>query len=349
MVERRRATSHDAFVRYVFGRRRAAAVLVRRALHPEVRRHVDFGSLRAVPTVHTDDRLATRLPDLCFLADVLHQARRYPLLAVIEHRSSPAPRMPLRAHAYVGDLWRWYIKDHPGPPHAIPFVLPILLVQPPARHTPHRLTDTLAVPPALRATLGAPVELALAVDDLSGSVLDDEADPPTRALVELARAFLGAYGNPGALTPTRVATLAEQLDVLLEHEGPHPDDGIHGGDDLRALWSYVIEVFEEGSPVRAMIEDAISQPAREAYMTIKDAILAEGMQKGMQEGMQKGMARGRATAVLDLLELRGLPVSGAVRRRVLATRSEPTLRRWLARALVVPSAERLFDRSPGRG
>jgi hypothetical protein len=44
-----------------------------------------------------------------------------------------------------------------------------------------------------------------------------------------------------------------------------------------------------------------------------------------------------------------VPVSGAVRRRVLATRSEPTLRRWLARALVVPSAERLFDRSPGRG
>lgn len=355
MAKRRHIPAHDSLVRNVFGRRRAVAILLRRVLHPDLLRHVDFGSLRPGPTVHTDDDLATRVLDLCFLVDLVHRGRRHPLLLVIEHRSTPAPRMPWRAHVYVGDVWRWYIKDHPGPPYTLPFVLPILLLQHPARNTPRRLTGILAMPRPLQRLLGVPVELALAVDDLSGSVLDDQAaDPATRALVELARAFLYAYGNPRSLTKKRMATLAKQLDILLAHKGPDPDSQTCGVDDVRALWKYVIEVFPEGSPVRTLIEEAISQPVREVYMTIKEALLAEGrkqgraegVKKGVKQGVKQGIAEGRAAAVLDLLELRRLPVPAPLRERVLATRDEPLLRRWLARALTVRSAEQLFDSNP---
>ena len=78
-------------------------------------------------------------------------------------------------------------------------------------------------------------------------------------------------------------------------------------------------------------------------MTIKEALLARGRKKGLAEGTKKGLAKGLATAVLDLLELRAVPVPPRVRRRVLATRNEPLLRRWHARALTVPSAEALFE------
>jgi len=347
MAKARRITAHDSLVRYVFGRRTAVAMLLRRVLHPELLRHVDFASLRPGPTVHTDDELATRILDLCFVVDLVHGGRRYPLVVVIEHRSTPAPRMPWRAHVYVGDVWRWFIKDHPGPPYTLPFVLPILLVQYRARNTPRRLTGILSMPRKLRRLLGCPVELELAVDDFSGSVLDDHAaDPYTRALVEVARAFLHAHGNPRSLTKARMAVLAKQLDVLLAHNSPDPNAQSHGEDDLRALLKYVIEVFPEGSPVRVLVEGAISQPVREVYMTIKEALLAEGRKQGKKQGEKQGIVKGRAASVLDLLEARALPVDARIRRRVLATRDESRLRRWLARALTVTSADQLFDTNP---
>jgi hypothetical protein len=215
------------------------------------------------------------------------------------------------------------------------------------------------MPPALRRLLGIPVELALVVDDLSGSVLDDTlADPATLALVELTRAFLHAYGNPRSLTRARLVTLAAQLDILLARNSPDPDRESTGDDDVRALWTYVIEVFEEGSPLRTLLLEGVSQPVRGVYMTIKEALLAEGRKKGVAEGRKKGVAvgekrgrkqgvaEGRAAAVLDLLELRELPIPAPVRDRVLATRNQSLLRRWLARALTVPSAEQLFEPNP---
>ena len=152
-------------------------------------------------------------------------------------------------------------------------------------------------------------------------------------------AFLYAYENPSSLTPTRLATLATQLDILLARSSPDPDAQTTGLDDVRALWTYVIEVFDERSPLRTLLLEVVGQPVREVYMTIKEALLAEGK----KEGLAQGLAQGLATAVLELLELRALEVSAPVRERVLAMRDEALLLRWLARALTVRSAEALFD------
>ena len=182
------------------------------------------------------------------------------------------------------------------------------------------------------------------VDDLSGSVLDQpNVDPATLALVELTRAFLYAYENPSSLTAARLATLATQLDILLARDSPDPDSQSTGEDDVRALWKYSTEVFEESSPLRTLLLEAVSQPVREVYMTIKESLLAEGKKKGLAEGRKQGLAKGLATAVLDLLELRAVPIPSQARKRVLATRDEPLLRRWHARALTVASVEALFE------
>jgi hypothetical protein len=372
MAKAKRIPAHDSLVRNVFGRRNAVAVLLRRVLHPDLLPYVDFRSLRPGPTAHTDDRLGTRHTDLCFIVDLVHRGRRYPLHLLLEHQSNPARRMPWRVHVYVGDHWRRCIKDHPGPPYTLPFVLPILLTQHPARNTPCRLTSILVMPSELRRLLGNPVELALVVDDFSGSVLDDTADPATLALVELARAFLHAYKNPRSLTKARMATLATQLDILLAHNSPDPDSESCGRDDVGALCKYVIEVFDEGSPLRAMLSKAVSQPVREVYMTIKEALLAEGEKRGLAKGEKRGLAKGekrglaegekrglakgekrglakgRARSVLELLEARSVPIPTPVRKRVLSTRDEPLLQRWLALALTVSAAEQIFDTIPAR-
>lgn len=227
-----------------------------------------------------------------------------------------------------------------------PFILPILLAQHPARNTPVQLSKILDVSPGLRRVLGAPFAVSLYVDDFSGSILGDRKTPPaTRALVELARAVLHAYKNPGSLTKHRLATLAPQFDVLLRHKRP---------DDVRALWVYVISAFEADSPLRDMIVKAVSKPVREMYMTIKDELLAEGQKIGQKIGEARGEARGRALgkaeALLGVLEHRGLPISAVVRKRVLGNRDELELQRWFDRAFTVTSAEALFEpRRPPSG
>lgn len=253
---------------------------------------------------------------------------------VIEHQSSPDSRMPWRAMVYSGELWDQYVRDHPWRRRGLPFILLVLLTQRPARNTPVRLSTILDVSPRLRRLLGTPIEVKLHADDFSGSVLEDRKAPAvTRALVELARALLHAYKNPRSITKSRVAELARQVDVLLRHKR---------SDDVTALWVYVISVFEKRSLLRRMLVESISEPAKEMYMTIEEDLLARGRKIGKKLGRALGKAEGKAESVLGVLAHREVPVSAAVRRRVLASRDELELQRWLERAVTVSSAQELF-------
>jgi hypothetical protein len=164
---------------------------------------------------------------------------------------------------------------------------------------------------------------------------DRKAPAAVRALVELARALLHAYRNPRSLTKERMAELAPLVDVLLRHKRP---------DDVEALWVYVISVFGVGSPLRRTFIKALSTPAREMYMTIEEELLA----RGQKIGQQIGEAKGQAKALLQVLEQRRVPVSASIRRRVLSTRDERQLQRWLDCALSIASAEELFEPAPRR-
>jgi predicted transposase YdaD len=324
--------AHDHLVRYVFCRPKAIAMVLRRVLPKALLAVLDLRSIRYAPTVHVNPRLRRREPDLCFTIDALDEGRRITIYLVIEHQSNLDARMPLRALVYAGETWVRYTHNHPRRRRGIPFILSLLLTQHPARNTPTRLSSILDVSPKLRRILGAPFEVDLLVDDFSGSVLGDEKAPAAiRALVEVARAFLHAYENPSSLTPKRMAVLAPLIDaLLLKHKRP---------DDVQALWVYVSSVFEAGSPLLEMITKSISTPAREMYMTIKEDLLAQGQ--------AEGEARGRALALLGMLEHRGVPISASVRKRVLATRDELALQRWIQRSLTVTSTAELFE--PPRG
>jgi Putative transposase, YhgA-like len=318
---------HDALFRYVYSRADAIAIVLRRLLTPELLAHVDFRSLRPAPIVHTTDALLRRESDLHFIVDLVDGETRVSIHLPVEHQSTPEPRMPKRAHAYIGEIWDEYIREHPGDQDTLPFVLPILLTQHPARNTPTRLSDLFPVPAGLRQLLGTPIELTMLVDDFSGSVMDDDQAPlATRALVELARALLHAYRNPGALPPSRIAELAPLFDILLEQKRP---------EDVRALWVYVISAFEAGSPLRALIVKSVSKEAKEMYITIEDELLARGE--------AKGRATARAESLLGVLEYRFITVPSSVRERVLSTQDDSQVRRWFERAFMIAAAHELFE------
>lgn len=317
--------AHDRYFKYVFASPEAMAVLLRRMISLELLSHLDVSTLQPAPTERTSSRLGGRSSDLHFTIDYVEDGSRFEIHLAVEHQSNPDLGSPLRFLVAANDIWNDQLKACPGklPTGRLPVVLPLLFTQHPARTTPTRLSMILDVPPSLRELIRAPIEVIVHADDFSGSVLDDSvADRTVLARVELARAFLHAYKNPGSLTEARMATLVPLFHVLLDQPEPLASN------DIEALLTYVVRVFEPGSPVRALVEDAIcnKRRAREMYITIADSWIAEG----------------RARSVLEVLELRNLSVPTDVRERVLAMHEEPQLQRWLARALTVSSADEIF-------
>jgi hypothetical protein len=109
----------------------------------------------------------------------------------------------------------------------------------------------------------------------------------------------------------------------------------------------VLTAFEEGSPVRALVERAIRGRPRAMFVSIADSLVAEGRRAGLSEGRKVGLSEGRraglARAVIRLLEHRSVSIPRPVRRRVSSSLDEGELLRWLDRAVTASSAEDLFD------
>lgn len=322
--------AHDRVFKYFFGAPAAMAVLLRRMLPAELLLCLDPESLRPAPTERTSPQLRGHAGDLHFTVDYVEDGIRSELHLAVEHRSTPDPSAPLRFLVRACDIWHDHLKTNANAcaTATLPVVLPLLLTQHPARSTPTRLSMILNVPPSLRELLRITVEVVVLADDFSGSVLDDPvAEPIVLARVELARAFLHAYKNPESLTEERMKTLAPLLDLLMDQDEPLASN------DIGALLTYVVHVFDEASPVRKALEDAIrsKRRVREMYTTIAESWFRDGERKG------------QARSVLGVLEHRNVVVPEPVRERVLASRDELQLQRWLARALSISTIDDLFD------
>ncbi|MEM9463501.1 MAG: Rpn family recombination-promoting nuclease/putative transposase [Myxococcota bacterium] len=368
-----RPKAHDALVRYTFSRPEAMAIELRHVLDPVLHRFIDFDSLAPLPTADSNERLGQRIADLRFSVDVVRGNVRTPLHMALEHQSTLQDLLVCRVLESMSNMWSQWIATH-SKQTTVPAILPIVLLQHPARKTPRTLTSRFSLPPTLRQQLGLNVELELLVDDLSGSVLDDAlARPGPLALVELTRALLYAYENPSSLTPTRLETLAPLFDQVLDQDPPL------GIKDIRALMTYSTKVFKPDSPLGELIAESVSKEGREMYRTIADELRDEGRAEGLDEGEKLGLTKGKklgraegldegiglgrtkgmlegielgrtqgviqslGQALLDVLRYRAVPVSKDQRKRVLTIRDEQVLKRWFARAFAITSADELFD------
>lgn len=106
--------------------------------------------------------------------------------------------------------------------------------------------------------------------DLIEAALDSKVgEPADRALMAVAFTLMHLYGNPDDRTEERIATIAPLFDVLLDQEEARASE------DVRTLWTYVVDVFEPGSAVREMLVNAVSPRARDVYMAIVEELSTE--------------------------------------------------------------------------
>jgi hypothetical protein len=102
-------------------------------------------------------------------------------------------------------------------------------------------------------------------------------------------------------------------------------------------WSELLEVGLEDTP------------ARETWRELEKMVISYFPGRGTVfeeaylDGEAKGEAKGKAEGILRVLEVRGLPVSDAVRERITTCTDLGCLNDWLDRAGAVERAEELFS------
>lgn len=69
----------------------------------------------------------------------------------------------------------------------------------------------------------------------------------------------------------------------------------------------------------------------------------EGLEEGHKEGHKEGERAASANAIVAVLDARGLKVTKAIEKRVMACKDTSELTRWLRRAAVVARANEIFD------
>lgn len=72
-------------------------------------------------------------------------------------------------------------------------------------------------------------------------------------------------------------------------------------------------------------------------------LVRDGYDQGKAEGKAEGTAEGRAESVLTILQVRGVRVSNALRRQILACTDQPTLERWLRKAVAATTAAEVIE------
>ncbi len=108
-------------------------------------------------------------------------------------------------------------------------------------------------------------------------------------------------------------------------------------DPLRDATMALLVAWQQDLPASA----EQSEDEREMTMSLDQAY-----QRWERETLARGRSEGKAEAVLEVLGARGLPVTAAQRKRVLACADEKVLVGWLRAAATAPSVSALLDGTP---
>lgn len=156
---------HDALFKRIFSVPAHAAAELRSVLPPELVAVVDFSRLELVSPSFVRVTLDERHADLLFRAPLLQRGEgdeeahvynhlHLELYTLMEHRSGPDPRMPLRVMGYTLEFWERLLQSEPDR-RTLPPVISLVVHHGPggwsAPRSVHEMVEGLDQYPVLRA------------------------------------------------------------------------------------------------------------------------------------------------------------------------------------------------------
>lgn len=313
-------TPHDSLFRYAFGQPAVAADHFRATLAPALAAAVRWDTLELVPGTFVDENLRAIHSDVLYRAE-LDGGEPLWLYVLLEHQSTPDPRMPWRLLRYMVRIWDQTDADGP-----LPCIVPLVLYNGQRPWTvPLEFHGVVSVPEALAAdVLGGVPQFRYGLMDLSRT---DDAELHGMALRRLVLLLL-KHAHEGDFWE-RLPAWLDTLEAVVRE----PPDGLKA---LEAVWRYVMNVTPRDMPdgVRTLVVARL--PGEGGRMVTSWGQRLE--EHGRQIGRQEGLRQGRAEALLDLLRAKFGAVPEDVDARVRAA-SDEELTRWLAQILTADTIE----------
>jgi len=312
---------HDALFKRVFGELERGGAMLRAALPAELARSIRWESLRLLPGETVGAELRGLSSDLVFAAKL--GDREALVYVLIEHQSTPDPRMPFRILEYVTRLWERHSQPVEGR-LALPLVVPLVVYHGPRPwRVPLELGETVALDDTLELGELVP-RLRYLLDDLSrldAAALRARGLPAfgTLALWALRSAFDRGFMDTAS-------ELAGLVDELLDADTGH--------EAMASVLSYLSYISRSGEDLVARFRSHLSARAQEEVMELEEMLAIKKREEGRAEG--------RAEILVKQLRLKfGEPSPATVQR--VRDGSEADLDRWAERVLTATRLAEVFD------
>jgi predicted transposase/invertase (TIGR01784 family) len=326
-------TPHDRLFHRVFGERENAIAFFKKALPPRIAKHIDWGTMQALPQKVVEEALGKGRLDLVFSVRI---AGRPALLAIIcEHQTSVEYWMASRMAKYVLFLGEWWRGQHKET-KKLPLVLPFVLYHGKSPWTaPLNLRELVDIPPELGEDVACFVpDFTYLVEDLH-----ERSDESIKALWEhtMVRLVLQLFKH--VFDQNFVRKVREIL-----HDSTFWLDLPRELQALRPVLSYVLEVIEDPAQENLKeFERALGPHAEGFVMTVAEQLREEGREEGHEKGREQGEQIAMARSVLEVFEARAVAVPSDIRERILDCKDLKVLQTWLRRAITAQSAGEIFD------
>ncbi len=308
---------HDALFRSAFEHPEAAAAELRHVLPRELVEAIDFTTLRLEPGSFVDPHLADRHTDLLFSTSIAGRPAHVYLL--LEHQSTPDPRMPLRLLVYMVRIWERWTDTNPEDP--LPPIIPVVVMHPThGPPMPTRLHDLVAPPPASIPGLAHSVpDFRITIDDISFATDGELRSRSLAAFPMLALSLLRDGRDEASLFANLETWAAAYAAVAAAPSGIHAFERLMRYVELRLsdeqLATFHARLIELAPTTESMV------------MRYSERLIAEGEAKGEAKGEARGLLQGRLETQRDIL------------RRLLARRFGTLDLSTLARVDTAESAE----------
>lgn len=328
---------HDQFFKRLLDQPGTAAALLRERLPPEVPERMDEREPELLPGSFVPAELSEYRTDRLYRVRLKSTGTAL-VRVVVEHKSSPEPRLALQLLGYKTQILQWWDRregrDAGGRLRPLPAVLSVVVYNGAA---PWR------VPPTLAGISDVAEAWRPYVPDFRYSLVDlgrtEDARLSRDTALRVGFLILKHGSGDGDLRATLV-TLGRAALAL-------------GFDDLVALVRYMLvdpNDVEAGILKEVLAEIVPDQEERvmsRALEQFKAEWLAqskgEWIAKGEAEGVVRGEAKGRAAALTRLLARRFGDLPPSLRTRI-ETAAIEDLDRWLDAAIDAPSLHSVFDR-----
>ncbi len=319
---------HDQFFKRLLDKPGTAGALLRERLPPEIASQLS----EEPPELLSGSFVAEELRE--YRTDRLYRTRTVagqPLLihAVVEHKSTPDPRVALQLLGYKTRILEWWDatagRDADGHLQPLPVVLSMVVYHGKAQWR---------VPPTLAEATNTGPDFYPYLADFRYILVDlGQIDDVALSRNEVLRTgfLILKYGSRDGDLRETLLTLGRAALAL-------------GLDDLVALVCYMLaEPNEVEAQVLREVLTEIVPGQEERIMSIAaEQWKAEGMALGKAEGLREGLREGQARTLLRLLERRFGSVSDLLRERVSAADVD-TLDRWFDHGLDAPTLDAVFE------